>query len=262
MYFSSERDDRMNFDLVAEAYDIGRPEYPSVIYEEIFHRLQPRPVVLEIGSGSGQATGELAKRSASLECVEPGENFVRQLRERFSEQRHVAIHQVDFEDYRCTHQFDLVFSGCALHWVPKEVALSRIRNLLSVHGWLVGVWNQIGLAPELAEIVEAELRPSLPDFELPFYEPETHEKYFAEGVEDLCTSWGFHNCQMDVVKGIRNVDIATFMAFLQSYANVKDRSASEVKTLLGRVAEAIRTAGLDAIEIIDYFPIAMAQMES
>ena len=61
------------YNSVVEAYDRTRPRYPAAILAYMQEKAQLRPgkSVLEIGSGPGIATIELAKTGANVVCLEP-----------------------------------------------------------------------------------------------------------------------------------------------------------------------------------------------
>lgn len=259
MYWNDDQSGRMNFDLVSQAYEVGRPVYPSAVFESTFSLLDTSPITLEIGSGSGQATRDLAARSKQLDCVEPGIEFTSHLRRKLGGLDHVEIINKDFERFVATRSYDLVFSGSALHWVPKDVALSKIEQLLKPGGWLVTVWNQLAVAPPIYEILEKEVRSKFVDFQLPVFEPDVHEERFSDGLRDLCENWSFHSCQMNIMKLPRVVSIPIFVALLESYADVSDRDRAEVKEIFLKVAGALSDSKFETIEILDYFPMAVAQ---
>lgn len=259
MYWNDDQSGRMIFTLVSQAYEAGRPLYPAAVFDSTFRLFDANPITLEIGSGSGQATGELAARSKQLDCVEPGQAFASHLERKFGDFDHVEIVNKDFEDFDPARRYDLVFSGCALHWVPKEVALSKIQQLLKPGGWLVSVWNQLALGPGVYKILEEEVQSKFPDFQLPVFEPDVHEERFSEGLQDLGENWSFDSCEMQLMKLPRIVDIPTFVALLESYTNVTERDTEEVKEVYSKVSNTLRDAKFESIEILDYFPMAMAQ---
>ncbi len=259
MYWNDDRSGRMIFTLVSQAYEVGRPLYPAAVYESAFSLFDESPRTLEIGSGSGQATGALAARSRQLDCVEPGQAFASQLKRKFGDLSQVEIHNEDFESFVATGGYDLVFSGSALHWVPKEIALSKIQQLLKPGGWLVTVWNQLTLTPQVDEILEGQVRAKFPDFQLPVYDPGVHEARFSQGLQELVETWDFDSCDKRLLKLPRMVDIQTFVALLESYTDVRDRNGAEVNEVFVNVANALRKAKLESIEILDYFPMAMAR---
>jgi len=229
------------------------------VFETAFGLFDTSPATLEIGSGSGQATRDLAAGSSRLDCVEPGADFAFHLRSKFDELSHVEIFNQDFEQFQPARGYDLVFSGSALHWVPKNIALSKIQEQLNPGGWLVTVWNQFAIAPLVAELVEKEVISDFADFQLPIFEPDVHEERFAGNLKELCEDWEFHSCKMDILKRTRVVDSSTFVALLESYTNIANRDKEQVKETFARTAQALAAANLESIEILDYFPMAIAQ---
>ena len=65
---------RVTFDQAAELYDRARPGYPPALFTDLAELagIGPGCRVLEIGCGTGQATGPLAKRGCQVVAVELG----------------------------------------------------------------------------------------------------------------------------------------------------------------------------------------------
>jgi hypothetical protein len=51
-------DIRLSFDRVAASYDDIRPHYPAELFDLLFSYLPDRPKIVEVGPGTGQATGD------------------------------------------------------------------------------------------------------------------------------------------------------------------------------------------------------------
>ena len=66
-----------NFDRQAEGYDLARPEYPPELYSDIFAYcpIDESSRVLEIGLGTGKASGPVLETGCSLTGLEPGGNL-------------------------------------------------------------------------------------------------------------------------------------------------------------------------------------------
>jgi len=62
----------MSFDPAAEIYDEIRPSYPAAVFDYLFDLLPPRPNILEVGPGTGQATRDLLRRGAVVHAIEIG----------------------------------------------------------------------------------------------------------------------------------------------------------------------------------------------
>ena len=70
-------DRRMSFDAAAGLYHRGRRPYPDAVFELLVSRcgLRPGARVLDIGAGTGLATGPLLAAGAHVVAVEPGANL-------------------------------------------------------------------------------------------------------------------------------------------------------------------------------------------
>ncbi len=64
----------LHFDTHADVYDRARPPYPAVLWAELqdLGLLQPGIRAIDLGAGSGLATGPLLEAGASVDAVEPG----------------------------------------------------------------------------------------------------------------------------------------------------------------------------------------------
>src|SRR5262245_40359876 len=131
------------------AYDRGRPDYPSRVYEILTKRcgLRPGAATLEIGPGSGLATRRLLALGADpLVAVEPDERLAAYLSERLRAEGHaVELRGEPFEEAAlAASSFDLVVSATAFHWLDQPVALAKAARLLRPGGWLANWWNVFG----------------------------------------------------------------------------------------------------------------------
>lgn len=120
----------MSFDGAAEIYNEIRPSYPPAMFNDLFHLLPPRPVVLEVGPGTGQATRDLLSRSAIVHAVEIGPTMAATLRTRLpSQDLHVTVG--DFERVGIPERsMDAVFSATAYHWISPRAQLDRPAAIL------------------------------------------------------------------------------------------------------------------------------------
>lgn len=135
---------RLSFDKIAKAYDDYRPSYPAGMIEHIERTAQlgPRSRLLEIGCGPGKATILFAERGYEILCIEPGINLIDLAAEKL---RGYAVSFVNclFEDWQETPEaFDVVYSGQAFHWVPKEAGYDKAAAALKPGGYLALFWNR------------------------------------------------------------------------------------------------------------------------
>jgi SAM-dependent methyltransferase len=129
-------DPRLSFDLAAQIYDEIRPAYPSALVEDLFRMLPPRPSILEVGPGTGQATADLLRRGAAVHAIEIGPSMAAKLRANLpSDELQVTIG--DFEQVPIPDRsMDAVFSATAYHWISPAGQLDRPAAILKTGGLL------------------------------------------------------------------------------------------------------------------------------
>ncbi len=134
------------FDRDPEAYHRARPPYPPQVYEILGREcgLSAGGRVLELGAGTGQATGELLARGAEVVAVEPGAGLARVLQKRYADAR-LAVVTADFERAEVPPgPYDLAVSATAFHWLDPAVALPKLAGLLAPRGTLAVWWTVFG----------------------------------------------------------------------------------------------------------------------
>ncbi|MBB4928418.1 class I SAM-dependent methyltransferase [Kitasatospora kifunensis] len=137
---------RGTFDADAGAYHRGRPGYPARVYEILSERcgLGPGCHVLEVGPGTGQATGELLARGARIHAVELGGQIARQLRRAFLG-KPLSIVEGDFDLVPIQPAtYDLAVAATSLHWLDPCTAVPKIADALKPEGWLAAWWTAFG----------------------------------------------------------------------------------------------------------------------
>ena len=125
------------FDTVVSKYEKMRPGYAPELYQTVFDYVSigEDSRVVEVGSGSGQATLPVLQKGCELISVEYGENFSQALREKFKDYPKFSVITGKFEDVELPKDsFDLVFSATAFHWVPEEIGYSKVFEILKSGG--------------------------------------------------------------------------------------------------------------------------------
>lgn len=152
------RKSSQSFDTVAEAYDTYRPGYPAELFDTIVETagLTPESRLLEIGTGTGQATRPFAERGCSILCLEPGVNLAAVAARNLKMYPGVRFASDRFEEWAETPDtFDLVFSAQAFHWVPWETGIPKAARVLKPGGHLALIWN---LYPGMSGPLDADLQ--------------------------------------------------------------------------------------------------------
>lgn len=127
----------------AADYDRHRPDYPAALWETLLADAANPSDVVDVGSGTGRAALELARRCHRVTAVEPEEGMRREAERRARElgvtvtQRAGSAEATGLED-RCA---DLVVCAQAFHWFEPARALPELRRVLRRDGRLAVWWN-------------------------------------------------------------------------------------------------------------------------
>jgi SAM-dependent methyltransferase len=133
------RDLKTTFNEDAENYDRARPNYPDAVFDDLAEMtgLGAGSSMLEIGCGTGQATGALAKRGYRVTCVELGDNLAEVARRNLAEYPDVHVENAAFEEWDAEgRRFDAVFAAQAWHWLEPEFRYRKAAEVLRPGGWL------------------------------------------------------------------------------------------------------------------------------
>jgi SAM-dependent methyltransferase len=127
-----------SFDLVADAYDRGRPTYPREAAQWLAGTERGR--VLELGAGTGKLTEQLTALGHAVLATDPSSAMLTRLRERAPRARStVAAAEALPVPARSV---DVVVSAQAFHWFDPARALPEAARVLRPGGHLALVWNQ------------------------------------------------------------------------------------------------------------------------
>ena len=175
-------DESSAYDAVADDYEVARPGYPVGVFEAIeqYAGFDAPPRVVEVGSGTGQATRQMAERGWTVHGIEPGPRLAATARAHVRT-LNTEFHVTRFEDAVLDEgSFDLVAAATSWHWVDADVAYRKARSLLKPDGTIALFWNAhvphtthpawkpirnvyLDVAPELADL--APLTPDRPNYD-------------------------------------------------------------------------------------------------
>jgi len=127
-------DKRLSFNEVPDIYDEIRPSYPAELYDGLFEMFPPRPAIVEVGPGTGQATKDLIARGATVHAIEIGPATAAKLRSNLATDR-LRVTVGDFERVALARSSaDAVFSACAYHWISPQARADLPARLLRPSG--------------------------------------------------------------------------------------------------------------------------------
>ena len=197
--FELHRQRRGLFASDVDAYEQGRPGYPAEIYQRLQRicGLTEATTLLEIGPGTGQATGRLLDLGAAVTAVELSGEMCARLEVKFAGRR-LTVVSGPFEEVELPlASFDLVVSATAFHWVPPG-GHDRAASLLRPGGWLALWWNVFG-DPTSRDPFDEALQPILERIA-----PEVRD---APGSATAVA--GAHHHALDVAARIAEIDASS-----------------------------------------------------
>ncbi len=130
---------RAGFDATPDVYDRVRPVCLSALFDDLalIAGLRPGARLLEIGSGTGQATLPLARRGLEVVGVELGPRLAALARRKLAAFPNVRIVNSSFEAWDGPGApFDGIVAVHSFHWIDPEVRFARSARLLRDDGAL------------------------------------------------------------------------------------------------------------------------------
>jgi len=133
------------FDTAASEYNEVRPGYPNELFKDVIELsgIPQNGFILEIGSGTGQATLPLAKQGYSITCLEPGKNLIQIAQQKLINYPKVTFLNTTFEDWQIEKsKFHVITSATAFHWVDQKIGYLKVHSALNSMGKLALFWNK------------------------------------------------------------------------------------------------------------------------
>lgn len=130
---------KLLFDGIAETYDRIRPIYPDSMVNDLIEStgISEESRILEIGSGTGQLTGLLARRGLNVTALEMGRNLAYILKKKLEGYPGIRVINQNFESYSAeSGSFDLVVAATSFHWLDRGTRIKKIGELLDRKGKL------------------------------------------------------------------------------------------------------------------------------
>lgn len=130
---------RTTFDDVADLYDRARPAYPDAVFDDLatLTGLPEGGRVLELGSGTGQATLPLAERGYRIIGVELGERLAAIAQRKLIDFPNVQLAIGPFEEWdHGDVRFDAFVAFTSFHWLDPTSRYQRVARMLRDNGSL------------------------------------------------------------------------------------------------------------------------------
>jgi SAM-dependent methyltransferase len=161
------------FELAADVYERGRPDYPAAAIAWLVERLGLRPghTLVDLAAGTGKLTRLLVRSGADVVAVEP----LAAMRALIENARVLegTAEAMPLPDASA----DAVTVAQAFHWFRAEEALAEIHRVLRPGGGVALVWNTRDERDPLHAAVSELLRPLEGDA------PRRHKRDWGEVVD-------------------------------------------------------------------------------
>lgn len=135
---------KATFNNIINDYEVARPGYPPELFSDIisYSKINSASKILEVGSGTGQATDYFVKNSYHMIGLELGQEQANHLSKKYEDNSNFESVCSSFEDYESKNDFfDMIFSATAFHWIKPEIGYSKAYNLLKQNGTLAIWWH-------------------------------------------------------------------------------------------------------------------------
>jgi SAM-dependent methyltransferase len=144
------------FGAAADAYERGRPGYPSAAIDWLARRvgLKPGATVVDLAAGTGKLSRALAVTGARVIAIEPVEAMRRAIGPGI-EAIEATAEAVPLPD----GSTEVVTVGQAFHWFDGDAALAEIHRILSPGGSLALLWNARRLEDPIQAAIEELIKP-------------------------------------------------------------------------------------------------------
>ena len=169
-----------------------------------------------------------------------------------------SLVQCTFEAFQSDKKFDLIFSGCALHWIPKAIVLSKSEALLNSGGWLVGVWNMPKFEAVIYDILQSVILPLYRDFDIPRGTMKQIE-FFDEGFEALTNQDWVQDSQKKIYYDTRSLNNDMLLKLIWSYMDLAALGAGNSESVYQQLDKEIKGLGFKTHIVENCYPLAMAQ---
>jgi SAM-dependent methyltransferase len=222
------------FGEVASTYDDVRPGYPDAVRATILDHLGRRPTrVVELGAGTGKATGLLLGLGAPLTAVEPDPRMAAVLSANFPG---TEVVKATFEQWQAPPGgVDLIACATAWHWMDPATRHQRARDALAPGGVLAIFYHRYNYADpaQSAAIDELLMRidPTVPDKD----EHWALDDVLAAGVWPAVVEHRFHEHPV--------FDKRRYLALMQTFSPFRRHSPELQRATLAGLGEILDDFG-------------------
>lgn len=238
----AERETRRDTFLGAAAdYAAARPGYPDEVLEAAvaLAGLAPGALVLELGCGTGLATGWLARRGFDVLAVDRSAEMVAHARAVLAGYASVEVRVADFESLVPDGGRDAVVAATSYHWLDPADRAARCAAHLRPGGALVLLWHTHAPPYDgFFERVAPVFRRHMPGWAPP-PSPGVQEELIGVIVGELDGSGLYDAPARRAFDWTRTYDRTTYQRLVATYSDHRLLPAATRRALLDEVGRAV-----------------------
>ena len=251
---------RSSFNDDVANYDRWRPGYPDELFEKVlrYSRIGPGKRALEIGIGTGQATGPILQTGCAVTAVELGGNLAAYAKEKFREYPNLAVRNLPFEEFNEPDgSFDLIYSATAFHWIPEETGFPKAFRLLKSGGTLALWWNRpLPSGPEeLNREIQRVYETCRPDIAR---KPEKDKSSLYRTIRETVQAYGFMDLEFRLFHAERTFQADSYVQLLNTYSDHRTAAPEMKEKFESEIRRVIRSHG-DRITLSDAVDLYLAR---
>ena len=210
-----------DFGKLVKNYQLIRPNYPSKIIKDIYSSLKTaKPVVLDLGCGTGISTRQLVKKDSKVFGLDIDEKM---LLIASKNQKNIEYIKANAEELPFDNSFfDLVTMFTSFHWFANRKTLKEIKRVLKPKRTvcIIQPKHTAIFINDHKEIIEKALGVTL------------KTKYSTKNFEDILVKNNFKIINNKVYKVVYKYTLEQFLKLLQTYSIWNEVPASKRKLVL------------------------------
>lgn len=212
---------KYTFNEVENIYEKFRPTYCTELFESIikYSTLNTMSLAVEVGMGTGQATGPILDTGCQVTAIELGEKLAAFSKAKFINYDNLSIKNMAFEDYPYKpDSLDLIYSGTAFHWIPVEVGYTQVYKMLKPGGTIALFWNNPLNGKKDSKVhddIQAVYKKHFPNQKEPFVD---FQNRFDNRIAFI-KQYGFVDLEFKILHQTRTFNADDFISLLSTYSD-------------------------------------------
>lgn len=237
--------DKLIFNNIIADYALGRPGYPTDLFQDIikYSSLDADAKILEIGSGPGQATEYFVKNGFSTTGLEIGDRQVQYLSGKFAGYGNFNAICSSFEEYEyAENTYDLIFSATAFHWIDPKIGYPKAYELLKNGGALAVFWHMSSVIRQCTEMLDEIyriFRKYAPELDT-YISREEAEDLHSLRISQIESSHLFSNLEHKRYKWVDAYTAERYINLMNSFSDMYDIDEEKRDRLLSNIYSYIK----------------------